>query len=158
MGVTHKPIWFRCPCTTGNSGYETRASIVTLIRPSMRLCNKKLVLWPWTYTPGLCTCLQTISVMRALAGCRSRLSWQLSRSSQSISSQPVCVCWGCKNSRGGARRGTENPQGILRGGAEYTRVYCTGVPQSGEAKFPVTPADNWQLTLSFDTARETASI
>ena len=78
--------------------------------------------------------------MRALAGCRSRLSWQLSRSSQSISSQPVCVCLGVQKFQGGgAQRGTENPQGILPGGAEYTRVYCTGVPKSGEAKFPVTP-------------------
>ena len=104
----------------------------------MCLCNNKLALWRWTYTPGLCTCLQSISVMRALTGCHFRLSWQLSRSSQSISSQPVCVCLGVQKFQGGAWRGTENPQGTVPWAAEYTRVYCTG-SESGEAKFPVTP-------------------
>ena len=106
----------------------------------MGLCNNRLALWPWTYTPGLCTCSQTISVMRALAECRSRLSWQLSRSSQSISSQPVCVCLGVQKFQGGCMAGYRKPSGYFAGGgAEYTRVYCTGVPQSGETKFPVTP-------------------
>jgi hypothetical protein len=69
----------------------------------------------------------------------STLMEAISRSSQSISSQPVCVCLRVQKFQGGAQRGIENPQGILPWSAEYTRVYCTGVPQSGEAKFPVTP-------------------
>ena len=82
----------------------------------MRLCNKKLALWPWTYTLVLCTCSQTILVMRALAGCRSRLSWQLSRSSQSIGSQLVCVYLGVQKFQGGCTAGYRKPSGYFAGG------------------------------------------
>ena len=95
----------------------------------MRLCNNKLALWPWTHAWTLYLFTDHFSDARISRMSLSTLMEAISRSSQSISSQPVCVCLRVQKFQGGAQRGIENPQGILPWSAEYTRVYCTGVPQ-----------------------------
>ena len=112
----------------------------------MRLCNNKLALWPWTYMPGLCTCSQTISVLRALAGRRSRLSWQPSRSSQSISSQLVRVCLGVQKFQGGAQI-----PGVGGGGARWgPQNILLGVQHT--LGFIAWGASKWESQIPCDTS------
>ena len=47
---------------------------------------------------------------------------------------------GVQNTLGGARGDSKNPQGILHPRSKYTRVFRMGVPKTGGAKFPMTPA------------------
>ena len=47
---------------------------------------------------------------------------------------------GVQNTLGGARGDSKNPQGILHPRSKYTRVFGMGVPKTGGAKFPMTPA------------------
>ena len=47
---------------------------------------------------------------------------------------------GVQNTLGGARGDSKNPQGILHPRSKYTRAFGMGVPKTGGAKFPMTPA------------------
>ena len=49
---------------------------------------------------------------------------------------------GVPNSPRGAPQGARFPQCILLGSSNIARVFCAGVPWSGEAKFPMIPAGN----------------
>ena len=46
---------------------------------------------------------------------------------------------GVPNSPRGAPQGARFPQRILLGGSNIARVFCAGVPWTGEAKFPMAP-------------------
>lgn len=46
---------------------------------------------------------------------------------------------GVQNSPRDARREAKIPKEIVRGDTVFTREFGTGVPPTGEAKFPVTP-------------------
>ena len=49
------------------------------------------------------------------------------------------------NSPRDAPQGDRIPQRILLGGSNIARLFCVGVPKTGEAKFPMTPATNIKI-------------
>ena len=52
------------------------------------------------------------------------------------------------NSPRGAPQGARSPPRILLGGSNIARVFCVGMPKTGEAKFPMTPGPRSECQTS----------